>query len=236
MEHWRGYLRQYCWIYLLIGIFFIGSALFADRAVETMAAAEIAENTTRIVLDPGHGGQDGGAISCTGIPESRLNLEIAQRLDALFHLLGYRTTMIRTTDADVHTEGETIAQQKMSDLRNRVSMVNGTPNALLISIHQNMFQESQYHGPQVFYANTEGSQALAEQLQSAMVTALDPDSKRMAKMAEGVYLMQKINCTGVLVECGFLSNTEEEAKLRTPEYQKQLCCVIAAVVSARFHP
>ncbi len=236
MVHLRGFFRRYYWVYLAVAAFFIGSALLTTQTVEAMAEATIAENSVRIVIDPGHGGEDGGATSCSGILESQFNLEIALRLDDLLHLLGHRTTMIRTTDTAVHTEGQTIAQRKMSDLKNRVATVNQTTNALLISIHQNMFTESQYHGPQVFYAPTDGSKELSGNLQRALITAMDPDSKRDIKTAESVYLMQHIRCTGILVECGFLSNPEEEAKLRTAEYQRQLCCVIAATVSTYLNP
>lgn len=232
----RAYFRRYYWVYLAVAVFFIGSALLTTRTVDAMAVTTRQEQTVCIVIDPGHGGEDGGATSCTGLTESRFNLEIALRLEDLFHLLGHRTTMIRTTDTAVHTEGTTIAQRKMSDLKNRVTTVNQAENGLLISIHQNMFSESQYHGPQVFYAPTDGSKELAKALQQALISSLDRDSKREIKPADEVYLMQNIHCTGVLVECGFLSNPEEEAKLRTPEYQKQLSCVIASAVSVYLNP
>ena len=139
--------------------------------------------------------------------------------------------MIRTTDISVYTKGETVAQKKISDLKERVRIVNETESALLISIHQNNFSDGQYSGAQIFYAGTEGSEALAKQLQSVFVQTINQGSHRNSKKSDGVYLMEHINCTGVLVECGFLSNPQEEAKLRSSEYQKQLCCVIAATVS-----
>ena len=232
----RAYFRRYYWVYLAVAAFFIGSALLTTRTVDAMAVTDRLEQTTCVVIDPGHGGEDGGATSCTGLTESRFNLEISLRLNDLFHLMGYRTAMIRSTDTAVHTEGETIAQRKMSDLKNRVTTVNQTQNPLLVSIHQNMFSESQYHGPQVFYAPTDGSKELAKALQQALISSLDRDSKREIKPADGVYLMQNIQCTGVLVECGFLSNPEEEARLRTPEYQKEVCCVIVSAVSVYLNP
>lgn len=232
MTQFKPYFRDYYWVYILVAVFFIGAALFGTGTVEAMSQATIEQNSVRIIIDPGHGGEDGGATSCSGVLESQINLEIAHRLDDLTHLLGYRTTMIRTTDTAVHTEGDTIAQRKMSDLKNRVATVNGATNGLLISIHQNLFTDSQYSGAQVFYASTDGSEELAKHLQSAFISSLNPGSKRDVKPAESIYLMQHINRPGILVECGFLSNPEEEAKLRTPEYQKQICCVIVATVSA----
>ena len=139
--------------------------------------------------------------------------------------------MIRTTDTSVATTGQTIAETKMSDLKERVRMANAQENTLLVSIHQNTFSDSRYGGAQVFYAPTEGSKALAERIQGAFAASINPGSNRKCKPAEGIYLMQHIKCPGVLLECGFLSNPAEEAKLRDMRYQKQICCVIASTVS-----
>lgn len=230
MQKYRKYL-SFLPIYLLVFSVFVLAALWGSRTVTVMAENAPLEGRKCIIIDAGHGGEDGGATSCTGILESAMNLEIALRLDDLFHLLGYDTAMIRTTDISVYTQGETIAQKKVSDLKQRVKIVNETENALLVSIHQNIFPDSRYSGAQVFYASNSDSEALAKLLQSAFVETVNPGSSRKSKKADGVYLMQNIDCTGVLVECGFLSNPEEEAKLRSAGYQKQLCCVIAATVS-----
>ena len=184
-----------------------------------------------VIIDAGHGGEDGGATSCTGKLESAFNLEIALRLNDLMHLLGINTQMVRTTDISVYTQGETIAAKKASDLKNRVKLVNETENALLVSIHQNTFPESQYSGAQVFYSAKGEGQQLAELLQSTFCQTLNPGSNRSCKKASGIYLMEHIDTTGILVECGFLSNPEEEGKLRSDTYQKKVSCVIAATVS-----
>lgn len=202
-----------------------------SRAVTVMSQRTPLPRQYTLVIDPGHGGEDGGAISCTGRLESGLNLEIALRLQDLFHLLGWKTEMIRTTDTSVHTSGTTIAQRKISDLKHRVAMVSQQENPILISIHQNQFPDSRYCGAQVFYAPTPGSEDLAKQLQSAFVASVNPGSRREAKKSSGIYLMEHITCPGILVECGFLSNPTEEAALSTPAYQKRLCCVIAATVT-----
>lgn len=135
--------------------------------------------------------------------------------------------MIRTSDVSVYTEGTTIAAKKVSDLRNRVRIVNETPNAVLVSIHQNLFAESRYSGAQVFYNTADGASVLAERLQVGFLATVNPNSNRRTKAAHDVYLMENVRCPAVLIECGFLSNPEEEAALRTGEYQKKLCCVIA---------
>lgn len=202
------------------------------KAVRAYSSQHVSQARYCIVLDAGHGGEDGGATSCTGVLESGINLEITLRLKDLFHLLGRETKMIRTSDVSVYTKGGTIAQKKMSDLKERARIVNTTPRAMLISIHQNIFSDNRYSGAQVFYADTQGSEFLAKQLQSTLIASLNKDSKRACKRCDGVYLMEHITCPGILVECGFLSNPAEEAKLRSMEYQRKLCCVIAATASS----
>lgn len=217
---------------MVIALFLFGT-LLGNQAITTISEMVPVERLHRIVIDPGHGGVDGGAISCSGKSESSFNLQIALRINDLLHLLGYDTVMIRTTDSSVYTSGQTIAQKKVSDLKQRVRIVDRTQNALLLSIHQNTFPEGKYSGAQVFFAKTSGSQELAEQLQNDLVSYLNPGSSRKAKQGSGIYLLDKIGATGVLVECGFLSNQQEEAKLQTPDYQKKLCCVISSGL-ARF--
>lgn len=216
--------------YALVVGMFLTAAYWGSRATMVIARKIPLERHATVVIDAGHGGVDGGATSCTGKLESAFNLEIALRLNDLMRLMGVHTETVRTSDISVHTQGDTIAAKKVSDLKNRVNLVNETDNALLVSIHQNTFSDGRYCGAQVFYAQKGEGQQLAEQLQSALIQALNPGSNRRCKPADGIYLMEHIEKTGVLVECGFLSNTEEEAKLRSALYQKQLCCVIAATV------
>jgi N-acetylmuramoyl-L-alanine amidase len=221
-------------VYALVLTVILISAIIGDRAVAVMSGTTSSGNRHVFVIDAGHGGIDGGATSCTGVLESQINLEIALRLNDLLHLLGYETVMIRTTDRSVYTQGQTIAAQKVSDLKERVRTVNETLNGVLISIHQNMYSDGRFSGAQVFYAGDNESRLLAEKLQTNLVQTLNPGSNRRCKMAAGVYLMEHIQTPGVLIECGFLSNIEEEAKLRSPTYQMQLCAVIAATLSTHF--
>ena len=206
----------------------ISSAFITSEVADSVAVNASLQDRTCVIIDAGHGGVDGGAISCTGVEESKINLEIALRLDDLMHLLGIQTKMIRTEDVSIYTKGDTIAAKKVSDLKERVRIVSETKNALLVSIHQNYFEDSRYSGAQVFYNN---DTALAKELQSAFVTILNPGSKRKIKKSNGVYLMDKIACNGLLIECGFLSNKNEEALLRDATYQKKICCVIGATIS-----
>ena len=229
--------RQLRWkkevpFYMLVVMLFLLGTIMGSRSIETIAEKIPMERLHRIVIDPGHGGEDGGAVSCTGKNESNFNLQISLRLNDLFHLLGYETVMIRTTDVSVYTSGDTIAQRKVSDLKQRVRIVQRTSDAVLVSIHQNTFPEGKYSVAQVFYAASPGSKELSARIQADLVASLNPGSSRKEKKGEGIYLLEKITAPGVLVECGFLSNWQEEAKLSTPDYQKKLCCVISASVAS----
>ena len=215
-------------VYFVVLAIFLGLAIGGSRAVTALSENAPVLDRQTVVIDAGHGAPDGGATSCTGILESQFNLEIALRLRDLLEILGIQTVMIRETDCSVYTQGTTIAQKKVSDLKERVRIVNSTENATLVSIHQNYFEDARYCGAQVFYGKDD---VLAKQLQDAFVHTLNIGSNRKAKKATGVYLMQKVNRPGALIECGFLSNYAEESMLRDPIYQKKICSVISATVS-----
>lgn len=226
-DNWIGFVP----FYLLVAILFIAIAQGGSSAVTTLKQNSPVERKYTIVIDAGHGGVDGGATSCSGVLESQINLEIALRLEDMLHLLGVDTLMIRRTDESVYTEGNTIGAKKVSDLKNRVQTVNQTPNAILVSLHQNTFSNTRYRGAQVFYGGTEKSIRLAKELQQMFVTVLNPGSRRQPKPSKGIYLMEHVSCTAVLVECGFISNPEEEALLRNASYQQNICAVIGATLS-----
>ena len=217
--------------YILVVIVFLGIAHIGSNTVTTIHQQKAVHRQHRFVIDAGHGGIDGGATSCTGVLESQINLEIALRLEDLMHFLGYDTVMIRRTDESIYTEGNTIASQKVSDLKERVRIANETENAILISLHQNTYADSKYSGAQVFYADDSQSKQMAQRLQQNLVKVLNPESNRKSRAAKGVYLMEHITCPGVLIECGFLTNPVEESRLRSDTYQKKLCGVIACSLS-----
>lgn len=227
--HWYQRNRKLVGIYGLIFLCFITVTVLGNRAVTVFSEAE--SNRSTVVIDAGHGGVDGGAISCSGVYESHINLQIAQKVNDMLHLLGIDTVMIRDTDRSVYTEGNTIAAKKVSDIRERVRIANTTPRALYISIHQNHFSDSRYWGNQVFYNKNTESKILATNMQENLHKNLTPDNKRKCKQSKGVYLMEHINCPGILVECGFLSNPAEEQKLRDNKYQIQLSAIIAVTAA-----
>ena len=222
----RKKIRSLILLYSLIFTLLLFFANSTSKIITALSDEKLFNNRKCVIIDPGHGGVDGGATSCTGIVESSINLEISLRLNDLLHLIGVDTIMIRSSDISVYKEGTSIAQKKISDLRERVRIVNEKVDAILISIHQNHFSEGKYYGPQVFY-NNETSKAFAKSMQRSLIENLCPENKRKEKKSIGIYLMEKVKCPGLLIECGFLSNPEEEAKLRNDSYQKALSAVIA---------
>ena len=137
--------------------------------------------------------------------------------------------MLREEDTSLHDpQSGTLREKKVSDLKNRAEAVNANPDATLVSIHQNSYPETKYSGTQVFYGPTEGSQQLAQKLQTGVRTALQPDNTRQEKqIPDTVYLMNHISNRAILVECGFLTNPEEEQLLQQPDYQRKFALVLA---------
>lgn len=205
---------------------------FSRREDSVQALAQTRLPSYQLILDAGHGGEDGGAVSITGVPESQINLAVTLKLDQLFGLYGISPVVLRSSDISLHDDtAKTIREKKISDLYNRVSAIESTENALVVSIHQNTFADPSYHGAQTFYRAEGESQALAKAVQETLKKSLEPENRRKAaKISNSVYLMKHITCPAVLVECGFLSNVAEEAKLCTGRYQTQLALCIAGGV------
>ena len=183
-----------------------------------------------LVLDAGHGGEDGGAVSLSGVPESGINLAIVQKLDQLLGLYGEAPLLLRSEDISLHDDSaQTLREKKVSDLHNRVALINQVENATLISIHQNSSPSPSHRGIQVFYGDEALSLPLAQAIQQTMLEVLSPEKKRAPQhIASSVYLMNHISCRAVLVECGFLSNAEEDRLLQEPAYQMKLAITMAA--------
>lgn len=183
-----------------------------------------------LIIDAGHGGADGGAVSPDGMLESTVNLAVAQKTEALCRLFGVKTVMTRSEDElDYPEEASTISQKKVWDQKNRVALVNSTENAVLLSIHQNIYPDPRPSGSQVLYAGTSGSKEFGELTHSNLVTLLDPENRRVAApISKDIYLMRSVSCPAILVECGFLSNASEAAKLADDSYRTQLALILFA--------
>jgi len=206
-----------------------------QKHVAAMATGGGAEGIM-LIIDPGHGGVDGGAVSLSGAHESDLNLAVGLKLEALAALYGIPASMTRrTTDLDYPEEADTIRAKKVADTRARVAQINETPNAVVISIHQNIFEGSSVSGPQILFADTAVSEEFALHMQEALLTAIQPEKKRApSRVSRNVYLMNHIDCPAILVECGFLSNPWEEALLQTDSYQRKLAAgLLAGFIQSR---
>lgn len=195
----------------------------------TQSAAATMQSGRTVIIDAGHGGVDGGAVSADGIVEKHINLSIALKLKMLCEIFGYNVIMTREADISIHdADATTIKAQKTSDLHNRLKIADEHPDAILISIHQNKFQSTSSKGMQVFYSsNDAGSKVLAEAIQSFTKNNLMTDNERVTKpITKSVYLIYNAKQPAVLVECGFLSNREEAQMLNDEEYQQKLAYCI----------
>ena len=185
---------------------------------------------TVLIIDAGHGGADGGAVSLSGAKESEINLQVALKLDQIMGFYGVQTVLTRATETLDYTEkAHTIRAKKVEDQNRRLQLINTTENAVLISIHQNIFPDGRPFGAQVLFAATDGSKDFAEYMQKSLIDALNVRNRRAAsRVPKSVMLLNHIKCPAILVECGFLSNTQEERLLRTDTYQQKIAGVIAA--------
>lgn len=216
----------FCFVAALAAVLWHGSAAYTS----VFGAAAIGEGPT-VVVDAGHGGEDGGAVAADGTVESGLNLAIALRVRDLLAFAGVNTVMTRTEDAAIYDDSaSTLREKKVSDLKNRAELVNATENAVLLSIHQNSLPSSPVtHGAQAFFNGAEGAAPLATSVQEALNQAVNTEkAKNPAAIGSSVYLMKNITAPGVLVECGFLTNEREAAQLKSEAYQLRLAAAITA--------
>lgn len=215
---------------LCLTIFAIGSILAGSRTLVYVFSPQ-QQSAACYIIDAGHGGEDGGAVAQDGTIESGLNLAIAQKLTQILRFTGQEADMTRQDENAVYSSGATtLREKKRSDLKNRVTKINNTPNALLISIHQNSLPTSpRIHGAQVFYNHVEGAEPLAQQVQKQLNETINSgNEKEIRQMDSSIYLMRQVECSAILVECGFLSNPEETQRLKESAYQTKLAATIAA--------
>ncbi len=180
--------------------------------------------STVVVIDAGHGGRDPGASGNRGVKEHEINLKIALKLRRLIEQGGGTAIMIREDDSGLYTEGGSAGgTRKSEDLKNRHALINSCGADIFISIHLNSFPQSRYYGAQTFYMkNDERSGRLAECIQDEAIKVLDRGNSRKVKASDSIYILKNNNMPGVLVECGFLSNYEEERLLDDEHYQEKI--------------
>ena len=227
------YLKKLIYVVLplIISVLIFICTLTLRNPISAVKSTKQNANQPIVIIDAGHGGFDGGAVSDDGTVEKDINLSIALYLREYLAIFNIKTIMIRETDCSVEDNGlNTIRQKKTSDLHNRMKIMEETDNAIFVSIHQNKFPDGKYNGTQVFYSpkTKEESQVLAQTIQDYIVNTLQKDNKRQIKeCGTSVFLMYNAVKPAVLVECGFLSNYEETQRLKSSEYQKKIAFCIA---------
>ncbi|MBQ3256696.1 MAG: N-acetylmuramoyl-L-alanine amidase [Oscillospiraceae bacterium] len=186
------------------------------------------KSSVPLIIDPGHGGADGGAVGIDGVLESEINLEIALKLNCLGKLCGVPTILTRESEnINYPSEADSIAERKVADQKARLRLIRDYPNAILYSIHQNTFPDEKVTGVQVLFGHDESSRALGLNLQKQFNESLGPNvSRSAAEISESIYLMKHCGCTAVLVECGFISNAKECELLQQQSYQNKLVVVL----------
>ena len=207
-------------IVIVVGM---GSLIGANLSIarETMNTNQAGK---KILIDSGHGGMDGGTSSKNGTLEKDINFSIAVKLKERLKKAGYEVVMTREEDAGLDSKNGTIRERYLEDLKNRCDLKKSSNCDMFVSIHLNYFTESKYYGAQVWYSDYKDSSLLASAIQRNFRIDLDPSNKRVQKPAKTAYkiLRENDNMPSVIVECGFLSNDEEEQKLKSNEYQEKI--------------
>ena len=224
---------------LILGIFcgiFSLSALTQKH--QTPVQSTETERITTVVLDAGHGGEDGGAVSADGAVEKDLNLEIALLVKELLVANGINVILTRSTDTLLYDKtADYQGRKKVLDLAARRKIAEETPNSVFVSIHMNTYPMSTCRGLQVWYSpNDPRSKVLAKELQETVSSLIQKDNRRTIKSAtSGIYLLHKLQSPAILIECGFLSNPEEAKLLKDSEYREQLAfAIFSAIINTDF--
>ena len=238
MDKWKNlkYIISYVLFAVLIAILLIFlSGIFNKLTSRKDDLSAIVKNSDGItyVIDAGHGGEDGGAVADDGTLEKELNLGMSKALCLIFELNGNDVRMTRETDTllyDHYNDLENYkGKKKVYDLKNRVRIAEEYENPVFISIHMNKFPDPKYGGMQIYYSkNDEKSHILADNVQKNYETYIKNANKRTIKAADSsIYVLNNLSCPAILVECGFLSNPNDVVNLKTEEYRRSLCLVIA---------
>ena len=211
----------YILLFLFLAILFTYSSTEEEKYIETFALP-ISNHT--IILDAGHGNPDGGAEGISGVTEEKINLEIVLKLQELLEQSGCVVLLTRSDENGVYDiDKKTIKEKKVSDMKNRVELSKTSEAEIFVSIHLNKINEEKYSGYQTFYqVNNENSKELAMFIQDNLNFAIQKENKREIMPLKGKYIMENVKIPTVTVECGFLSNVEEEKLLQNEDYQMRI--------------
>ncbi len=212
-------------LFLLFSVLIMIS-VFILQEIKTVSSSQLIENKYPvIIIDAGHGGEDGGAVGVDGTNEKDINLSIALKLNDILTVMGYSTRMVRTEDISVHNpNADTIRERKATDIHNRAAIMEEYEKCLYISVHQNKYDDSSIWGAQTFYSpNDDASKSLAQFIQNSISAQIQPNNKRLIKESgTSVYVLYNATKPAVMVECGFVSNPNELLQLKKEEYQYQM--------------
>lgn len=202
---------------------------------DTQAVAET-PGAPIIIIDPGHGGEDGGAVGINGCVEKELNLEISLILNDLLRFSGIETVMTRQEDVLLY-DNAAPGKKKSQDLKNRLDIAESYENGITVSIHMNSYPVSRYSGAQIYYSpNHPESKLIAEGIQSKIISCIQPENEREIKSAtSAIYLLNKATKPCVLVECGFISNPEEADLLSNDSYRHRMAMTIYTAIIEYLH-
>lgn len=212
---------------LIMGILLVISMLVVGReaARSVTGDAAVGKNVKCVVIDAGHGGDDPGKVGINGALEKDVNLQIALLVKKYLEANDIQVVMTRETEAGLYDADA--SNKKVQDMKRRIALIDETAPAVTVSIHQNSYPEEYVHGAQVFYYNgSKEGQQLAEMIQAQLVEKADPENKRQVKANDSYYLLKKTGIPIVIVECGFLSNSDEAEKLCTEEYQERVAWAV----------
>ncbi len=218
----RDKVKTYIGVFLALVIVFTGGI----NSIGRIFAASPQKPEKTIIIDAGHGGFDSGAVANDGTLEKDLNLSIAKRLKSHLSGLGYNIILTRETDEALKTDVTDSEASKRGDMKRRVEIMQAYPDAIFLSIHQNKFEQESVCGLQVFYSSKETSDILAKSIQSEWNEKLSQKPREAKSDARGVYILRNATVPSVIIECGFVSNSDELRKLKSEKYQNELCSVI----------
>ena len=191
-------------LYIVFFIIYLILIIFAFYNIDNYSAVNVEYNSLPvIVIDAGHGGEDGGAVA-NNVVEKNINLSISNKLRDIFISSGFNVKMTRSSDKMINESGDTLRERKVSDMKNRLKLFNESENNIVISIHQNKFTQEEYKGSQVFYStNNKESEKLALSIKTSIKTLIQPHNEREIKPADrNIYLLYNSKTPSVIVECG----------------------------------
>ena len=232
-------------IEFILFIVIVGTTMLSIKAndkIQKTEQEELKETTATpvsgkiVILDAGHGGEDGGAISSDGTTEAELNLQITLKVQQLLEQNGTTVILTRSDEKAIYNlDAKTLRQKKVSDIKNRVKIGNESSADIFVSIHLNKIPQQQYYGWQCFYKNkNEESEKLAKSLQEGLNSAIQKENKRLAMKIGDIYIVKNVEIPLSIVECGFLSNPQESEELKQYSYQSKLAWGIYAAICQYF--